>query len=763
MAKNKPIADYYIGVGKRPWGGLNTATKDNRDMEIGECYDELNWITGRDKDNIQLRRGQALLGTTRRNVVNQHVSGIGVGTLENNTQQLFYTFGQKIMFYNNTTADTQEVNTPNILPVAANDEDMCIQSYSNIAGSFVYLSSPNSNIYKIPVADPADVINMNSIDFHFGYFKFDQSRMVAVNRQGISQNSVDKTGLYLSAVDTNTPSNTFISLVNSPTLVNAGAGATGPGTFYYVVTVIGPGGVESVAGTQSSIILAGGSTVTISFPAVSGAKSYKLYRSTISGVFVTPAFIASSTVPLFSDSSASPLTGAPPVTSTQGTINQIGIGDGITKTFSGVFSAGTGTALSIYGVTITDNNETFQDDKSGNLVGSLGGTGTINYATGAYSVTFNTAPAIGARITGSFFQEDSFIGGVVDFAIDGTNNAKAQVFRQDDGGGIAQAVSTYQGIEYCFHVLRSWQFSMQTSGSNITFSNLPYYEQIGIPYSRSQFQTGDGIIFIDNSNPANPTFSILQIPPGSTNLTVVPKKLSDKLDLSSFGFSRCVIRRFGDYDLMGIETTNQFGQFVGYNTQCFIRNIWSGLWNKLDYEFSCLEQFIGTLVSGDTLSPNVFTLFSGFDDDGQIIDNFWNHAFLNLELEGLKTVGYLHVEGLIQKSQSIQMSIALDGGNYVPVAFGPILGTGSYVNQGSAIGVGTFTLGSNIVGGPGSAQIYGNKFELDIPIHTDRFEFISFQAQALGIGWAQINKIAFKDIRIKRKRLSMYTDSEINN
>lgn len=61
-------------------------------------------------------------------------------------------------------------------------------------------------------------------------------------------------------------------------------------------------------------------------------------------------------------------------------------GDGSTKAFTGNLAAypvEPGTLV------VTDGVETFTDDGSGRLTGSAGGSGTINYRTGAYAVTFN--------------------------------------------------------------------------------------------------------------------------------------------------------------------------------------------------------------------------------------------------------------------------------------------------------------------------------------------------------------------------------------
>ena len=56
-------------------------------------------------------------------------------------------------------------------------------------------------------------------------------------------------------------------------------------------------------------------------------------------------------------------------------------------------------------VIVTDNVETFTDNGSGTLTGSLGGAGSVVYATGAISVSFITAPANGDVINLSYEQQ----------------------------------------------------------------------------------------------------------------------------------------------------------------------------------------------------------------------------------------------------------------------------------------------------------------------------------------------------------------------
>lgn len=768
------VVKFVIGDKAHPWGGLNTATKDPRSLDRGETFSAVNWITGRDKDNIQIRRGQALLGTTRRASVGVSVSGMGIGTLANGSQVPFFSAGRKLYYYNGS--DTVEVTTTDLFPVAAAGDDVNIVPYSNLAGSFVYVTSPNSSIYKIPVANPGSVVNQNSTnkipDYRFGWAKIDNAVFQGMQRNGQTATSRDPTGFYFSRVDQNGAPNGYPQYMALPAkpagTVTIGVGAMTDGTYYYVITALNSSGVETTKGAESNaIVISGGggvASINLSWAGVAGATGYKIYRTTSTGVYTTPAFIATVNAPIttYQDAAPLPSTGAPPATTTVNLIGDIATGDGSTKTFTGTlpsFSAGLST---VFGVQITDGVELFSDDKNGNLVGSLGGTGTINYATGVYSVTFVTAPVSGVAISASYFFENATVGGIMDFTINGSDatGTYAQVFRQDDGGGSAMGAATFQGVEYCFHLLRSWlnQTTTQTDGSR-TYQNIPYWSQIGIPYPRAFFETGDGVLYLDNTNPQNPKVSILEIPPGSTNLTVVPVTISLTLDLSGFAFDKAVMYRWGEYNILECQSYIN-GHKNSYNSVTFVQNIYSGLWNQLDYDFTCLGNYLGTLVSGDSLSPNAYTLFSGFDDDGSVIANYWNTSYSDLEMEGIKKCGYLKIRGLIQPTQRVDVNLSLDFGNYVNMY--TIVGNAGYVNKSNPVGIGTFTIGSQVIGGDSSQQ-FANPFEIWIPVHTDLFEYISTQVQALDVGFIQIDEIAYVDIRKKRDRPLRYSDPAINN
>jgi len=77
----------------------------------------------------------------------------------------------------------------------------------------------------------------------------------------------------------------------------------------------------------------------------------------------------------------------------------LGIGDGALKDFATTLAKA---PIHPGTLAITDGVETFADDGCGRLVGSAGGTGVIDYATGDGSVTFSAAVANGVSVAASY-------------------------------------------------------------------------------------------------------------------------------------------------------------------------------------------------------------------------------------------------------------------------------------------------------------------------------------------------------------------------
>jgi hypothetical protein len=635
------IPDFTISK----WFGLNTNIKDLKTLKAGISPDSLNWITaGKEGDHIELRRGQKLLGTTRNEVEGGKISGIGTALRYDGVEVPFFAYGRKVKYYDVDTDDVIEVGT-DMLPETASSDDVWFQPYQSLAGSFIYLGSPNSGVYKIPSANPGNAIDQQVNNYRFGVFHIGQSRAFAGQRNGTTAGNQDKTGLYLSYIDKAQLSD---------------------------------------------------------------------YTQVIGESF--------------------------------------GTGDGTTITFVHTMTDITAPKTAMY-PSVTDGTETFTDDRNGNMIGNLGGTGTVNYATGVVSVTFATAPVVAAPITCSYYHETSTSTGILDFS--GGESAQGKSFRQDNGGNF-MAVFNLNLIEYCFHLLKTWQFSGQLDDSQST--NLPYRD-IGIPYPRAAFQTPEGIIFADLARPNDPKFRRLEVLAGTSNTTIEPKSISDALDLSGHSFDYCVAFRWGDYEIFCVqERTNSVANT--YNSIMYVRNVLSGAYDRLDYYASCLSEYGGTLIAGDSLSNNVFTLFSGFDDDGEVIRNYYTTSDLNLKYDGLKICHRMVIDGLIQKEQSYKVQLSLDGGPYSD--YYTISGNGVYVDSGISVSVGGTVIGSHAIGGSASSSDGGNEsahpYEIDFPIHTDKFVNIRVRLEALGIGYVSVNSITFKDIRDKgRKNISSHT------
>lgn len=630
------IPDYTISK----YYGLNTNIKDIKTLKPGISPDSLNWITGgREGDHIELRRGQALLGQTRNEDVGGKITGLGVGIRYDGVEVPFFAHTRKIKYYDSATDDNIEVGT-DMLPAGASGEDVWFQAYQALAGSFVYLGSPNSGVYKIPVANPGSAVDQAVNNYRFGVFHIGQNRAFCGQRNGTTAGNNDKTGLYLSYID---------------------------------------------------------KALLSSFTQVTG-ESY-------------------------------------------------GTGNGSTVTFAHTLSAISAPKTAMY-VSVTDSVETFVDDRNGNMVGNLGGTGTVNYATGAVSVTFNTAPANSQAITCSYYHETASSTGILDFT--GSGNGQGKSFRQDDAGGNFMSIFNLNNIQYCFHQLKTWQFTATLDDT--TSTNLPY-RNIGIPYTRSAWQTPEGIIFADLARPTDPKFRRLQVLQGTTNTTIEPLSISDSLDLSPYDFDYCVAFRWGDYEIFCVqekvvEVSNTF------NSKMFVRNVMSGVWDVLDYYASCLMEYEGTLIAGDSISNNVFTLFSGFDDDSDVINNYWTSSDLDLRYDGLKTCRRMVMDGLIQPNQSLKVSLAYDGGAFSEVY--TILGDGTYVDSGINTSIGSYTLGSKVIGGGGGSVAH--PFEIDFPINSDKFIYVRVKVEALDVGYVSVNSFTFKDIRDKgRKNLPSRT------
>lgn len=713
---NREPSDFTVSE----WNGLITSIKDITELPDGATPDSLNWITGRDKDHIELRRGYAVLGTTKRNGTGR-ISGLGVVARNDGKQVPFFSFNQKILYYDSTAQNTIEIGT-NTLPAVSSGEDVSFMPYQNLAGAHMYVMSPTSSIYKIEAPNPGDVTDLKIKPT--GYGKIDTNRMYIWNRRDIL-GSKYQTDLLIGRVDQG------FALANSgpfaqttKELIAAGNGSTK--TFSGTLAFKAANPLQTALITEFAAIVAPSVAIT----AITQASSVVI--TAVGNTFVRGDYV-------FIDGAG----GMTEINNLFGTVISVS-GSLVTVSInSSTFTAYT-SGGSIY------KAEHFIDDINGNLNSNLGGTGTINYTTGAYNITFNTAPVTTKNFYAQYYTEDATNKGVADLTVTNTKG-DGKIFPQFDGGGDLESVFPFDQVQYCFHQIKTWYLNLGTDDSSA--SNLPYRSTFGIPYWRAGYPTPDGIIVMDTGTPSNPQMKILQIDVVSTSVvTVVPISISDSLDLTPYGYGLSVVFRFGDYDILCCENVAN-GVVDPVNTLFFIRNKISQQWDLLNYPISVLAEYNGTLLGGSSLSNNVLTLFSGFDDDSSLINNYWKSKQFNLRVEGIKKFNRFVIRGLIQQTQNIDIYFSFDSGSFIKVF--TVKGNGSYVNSGAPITIGSSTIGSQVVGGGSGLGpvVTAYPFEVEFEYSTDYFEYVQTQFAANNIGFAQIDTFTFKDIRYKGLRL----------
>ena len=94
----------------------------------------------------------------------------------------------------------------------------------------------------------------------------------------------------------------------------AAGGTLAVGSYYYVVTACKTtGGGETVQSAEATATTtAGNQTINLSWAAVPGAIGYRVYRSTTTGSYLTPALAGNPTTNSFSDAGVTLSAGAPP-------------------------------------------------------------------------------------------------------------------------------------------------------------------------------------------------------------------------------------------------------------------------------------------------------------------------------------------------------------------------------------------------------------------------------------------------------------------
>lgn len=403
--------------------------------------------------------------------------------------------------------------------------------------------------------------------------------------------------------------------------------------------------------------------------------------------------------------------------------------------------------------TVTATGEVFTDNGDGTLTGTLGGSGTINYTTGAYT-------GLGIGTIDYRWADDSTVLGIANFAVSATRVAREAFFPKQALGGDLQNVMSLNGKEYCLHKRATWV--VEVSNDDLSITNLIFRGKVGIPNHRAAVESADGIYYIDDTDENDVHFRLLTLDNVSTE--VLPKSISRQfkiagilvgVDLSEYRFDLGATAEFGDFILFACRTKDST-----INNRVFVYNKRSKSHDVLDYYVSCFAVYNGTLVAGDSATDNVYTLLSGVDDDDSLISGYYEGSLDNLGYNGMKRIVELTVDGEIGPDQSAKLSMSLDRGEFVEVrspsditaGVHAIEGDGDYVDRNQAVNVGALTLGRGEIGGGGdgiSAYHYRRTFRIAL----DKCEYAKFRVEPLGIGYFSLSEFTYADVRLKRMKV----------
>jgi len=427
------------------------------------------------------------------------------------------------------------------------------------------------------------------------------------------------------------------------------------------------------------------------------------------------------------------------------------IGGSGSQTYTGTlaFKAG-GSKRTCYGIIITESGgEVFTDDFSGVLTGSAGGTGTINYSTGAYSVTFNAVTS--GAVTAGYNWEDATNGGIADFTFSAPRTAgEGAIFRQDVGGDRIMNVKTYGSDIYSFKDKRVYRLTLTADDTDAT--NQVYREKAGSPFWGAQTETEEGVYFIDDSTEFEAKLRIMKV--GANNDTVIPVSATEGFDIGNYDFSECSMVSWGDYVAFTGKDTGET-----YNNKLFLfHRIYRSI-DIVNWSLTKLAVYNGALIGGESISDNVYTLFSGYDDDDFGYGAEWESSLDNLDMEGLKKAKRLRLNGAIGPDQKIYVYIAYDNDNYGLLIDddhpeGAIDGQGSYIDTSASVAVGAVTLGRAEAGGGGDG-ISAYNYKTEFKLNSGKFERVKlkFVVTSENSGYASVSLYEYFDLRLKKNKL----------
>lgn len=413
---------------------------------------------------------------------------------------------------------------------------------------------------------------------------------------------------------------------------------------------------------------------------------------------------------------------------------------------------GGGATRNCFGVqiTITAGGEVYTDNYNGVLTGSAGGTGTIIYATGVYTLS---NPGVG---TANYQWENSNVGGLTDFTKSATRLAgEGFIVPQDKGGDpIMNVLIGQDGAYYSLKQQRAYRFALDDTDLNPT--NEIYYENMGVPSINTGVATQKGIVFMNTSNPDKPEMTILQ--KSLVTSTLIPAIIFPGFKFSNYDFSDSYFDTYERYIVVSCKIMGH-----AQNDRILLCNLSDGSVDISPYEARMFaKDNSANFYIGSPLQENVYQIYNGFDDLGSSINSFWMSAgdqYGSLKLrsarwrfirEILKKFRYFNIKGMMSLDQSIQIWISYDDAPFQQI--GTIYGRASYVDAGSGQSIGSNFIGQVLIGGDQITNVFQYFCQIKLK-KQPKFRKRTIKLVPTGIGYFDVNFISDVDLMLFENRL----------
>lgn len=374
-------------------------------------------------------------------------------------------------------------------------------------------------------------------------------------------------------------------------------------------------------------------------------------------------------------------------------------------------------------ITITATGEVYTDSYLGTLSGSLGGTGTINYITGAYTLS---NAGVG---TAAYQWEDSSANGLTDFGSSATRLA-GEGFRlaQDEGGDAILNVLIGPDGNY-YSIKKNSSYVLTIDATDLVFTNTIYRKGIGVQSLRGSYSSSVGIIFMNMSNPEKPEMTVLEKNLVGDNLQ--PKVLFPQFKFANYLYNDATIYPYERYILVACKTLDATN-----NDTLLLCDIAAGTVDITNYSGRTFASNGTYLYMGSSIGQSVYQLFTGFDDDTFPIDAYWIGKAETWGSPLLKKYRKIRLKGNISIDQGYQVYINYDGSGFQLV--GTVLGTGSYVDYNSPQSIGSNYIGSSQIGGDTLTNIYPYFLEIRLK-KVPKFRSRQVKFVPTGIGYLDID------------------------